>query len=148
MNDNQNNKNSKNASETFSKILNKSADISKKIAKGAYESAQSTAKKIKENNAATKKEKLAPVFPSDYKSKNFHIPNIIKIVDDAVRRGNEFCEGAIGWREPVNNTEVLFLYDEAKKISGLQFVPTFNCDAIYCVDPFDRKRFITYFCNQ
>ena len=141
-----NNNDKKNGTEAFSKFLNKSADISKKIAKNAYEGTKVDVEKIKETNEAHKREKLAPVFPKDYKSKNFHIPNIIQVVDDAVRREIALCQGAIGWREQVNGVEILFLYDEAKDISQLQFVPSFSCNAIYCVDPFDRTRFIKADC--
>ena len=40
------------------------------------------------------------------------------------------------------------MYDEAREISGIEFVPTFNINSIYCVDTFDlsRKRFIKSDC--
>lgn len=136
----------KTKSETFSNFLHKSADVGKKIAKSAVDGTKATVEKIKEKNETHQKEKLNPLFPKEYKSKSFNIPNIIKIVDDAERRKMTICDGAIGWRQTENNTEVLFLYDEAKEISGLQFVPTFNCNSIYCVDPFDRKKFIKADC--
>ena len=139
-------KNPKAGNEAFSKFLNKSADISKKIAKNAYEGTKSAVEKMKENSEQRQKEKLSPVFPKDYKSKNFYLPNIIQIVDDAVRREIALCDGAIGWREQVNGVEILFLYDEAREISHLNFIPTFTCNSIYCVDPFDRTRFIKADC--
>lgn len=48
---------------------------------------------------------------------------MIKIVDDAERRGIDVCEGAIGWLGKVANTEIMYLYDEAVEDSGLTFVP-------------------------
>ena len=69
-------------------------------------------------------------------------PNLIVIVDDAVRRDEALCEGAIGWRSTVKEVEVLYLYDEFVKESGLRFVPTANCDTAYYVDPHDRSQFI------
>ena len=74
------------------------------------------------------------------------LPNIIMIVDDAVRRDIDVCEGAIGWLSKESGVEVLCLYDEAVKMSGIQFVPTVTCDAIYYVDSFDRNRFIRTDC--
>ena len=136
----------KNKSEMFSNILHKSADVSKKIAQTAIDGTKTAVEKIKEKNEVHQKEKLNPLFLKEYKSKSFNIPNIIKIVDDAERRKIAICDGAIGWRQTENNTEVLFLYDETKEICGLQFVPTFNCNSIYCVDPFDRKKFIKADC--
>ena len=36
----------------------------------------------------------------------------------------------------------MFLYDEAISVSGITFVPSADCDAVYYVDSFDRKRFV------
>ncbi|MBQ7391452.1 MAG: hypothetical protein IJV73_02100, partial [Clostridia bacterium] len=70
------------------------------------------------------------------------IPNIIKIVDDAVRRDIEVCKGAIGWIEQEKGVEILYLYDEWIDESEIQFLPFVKCDAVYCMDPFDRTKFI------
>ena len=149
--------NENNGKKAFSDFLHKASDVSQKIAKDAYEGTKDAAKKIKENSDARKKErkensdarkkeKLDPITLEQYQSEGFHVPNIIKIVDDAVRRGNPLCEGAIGWRAKENETEVLFLYDEARKVSGLHFIPSFECDSIYSVDPFDKNRYIKVDC--
>lgn len=87
-------------------------------------------------------EKYNPLFPDEYHSENFKIPNVIAIVDDAVRRGIDVCEGAIGWRKTVNDVEILYLYDEWIEESNIQFIPVAKCDDVYCVDPFDRSKFI------
>ena len=135
-----------NDKKAFSEFLHKASDVSQKIAKDAYETTKETAKKIKETSDARKKEKLDPITRDEYNSEAFHIPNVIKIVDDALRRGVKFCEEAIAWREIENKTEILFLYDEAKDLCDLEFVPCFQCNAVYCVDPFDRHRFIRSDC--
>lgn len=77
--------------------------------------------------------KYNPLFPEEYNSDDFHVPNIICIVDDAVRRDIDVCQGAIGWRENKKDTEVLFLYDEFVEKSGLKFVPAPVCDEIYYI---------------
>ena len=46
-----------------------------------------------------------PLFPEEYFSDTFFVPNIIRIVDDAVRRDIDVCQGAIGWRENKKGTE-------------------------------------------
>lgn len=83
-----------------------------------------------------------PLFPEEYFSDTFFVPNIIRIVDDAVRRDVDVCQGAIGWRENKKGTEVLFLYDEFVNECGLYFVPAPICDEFYYMDPRDKKRFI------
>ena len=45
-----------------------------------------------------------------------------------------------------SGVEVLCLYDEAVNFSGIQFVPSATCDALYYVDSFDRNRFIRTDC--
>ena len=127
---------------TFSNILKKAADISKQTAENVQKSTSAFVEKTKQESHARKIQKLNPLFPKEYKSKNFNIPNVIKIVDDAERRDIELCDGAIGWRGTENQVEVLYLYDEAVKMSGLTFIPTATCNTVYCVYPFDRKCFI------
>lgn len=100
------------------------------------------ADKMKDENVKAKLKKLNPLFPEEYRSEEFHIPNLIVIVDDAVRRSEALCEGAIGWRSMVKDVEVLYLYDEFVKESGLRFLPTATCDTAYYVDPHDRTQFI------
>ena len=132
--------------EAFSKFMSKATDMSKKAAANVQEKAKTLSEKIKSDNQDKRKKKLNPLFPEELTSEHFHVPNIIKIVDDAVRRNEILCEGAIGWRDMENKTEVLYLYDEAEELSGLQFIPSFECNSVYCVDPFDRRRFIKADC--
>lgn len=140
--------NTNDSEEKSQNIFSKGADLGKKFAKSASESTKKMFDKIKESNENYKKEKLNPLFPKEYKSKSFHIPNIIKIVDDAERRNIALCDGAMGWRGVENNTEILFLYDEARDMCGLEFIPSFDINAVYYVDKFDkdRKRFIKADC--
>jgi len=97
---------------------------------------------IKDRNLVAKQKKLNPLFPDEYRASDFHIPNLVVIVDDAVRRDEVLCEGAIGWRNFSQDVEILYLYDEFIPQSGLTFVPEAICDAAYYVDPHNRSRFI------
>ena len=87
--------------------------------------------------------KYAPLFPDQYRNADFNIPNLIHIVDDAVRKGIDVCEGSIGWLSQEKGVEVLHLYDEAIAFSGLQFLPAAICDSVYYVDPFNRNCYIS-----
>lgn len=113
-----------------------------KSAKAIANTAADLAGKLKEEGVKAKRKKLNPLFPDEYRSEAFHLPNLIVVVDDAVRRGEVLCEGAIGWRSTIKDVEVLFLYDEFVPESGLQFIPAAICDTTYFVDPHDRARFI------
>ena len=130
------------AKETFSNVLKKTSEISKKAAAEIQKGAKSFSGKVKQDSHDRRLKKYNPLFLKEFKSKNYNIPNIIKIVDDAVRRDIDVCEGAIGWTEVVKGTEILCLYDEAVKISDIEFIPNVGCDQLYYVDHFNRKRFI------
>ena len=114
----------------------------KKTVGGVQKATKSIVEKNKENSIKKKLEKLRPLFPEQFKSEDFHLPNIIKIVDDAVRRDNALCEGAIGWLDTIDGVEILCLYDEWVDESGIQFIPVWKCDSVYYVDSFNRNRYI------
>lgn len=133
--------------------LNKATDIGKSMAdnvqSGAKELAgnvQSTAsglaEKAKDDAYLRRLKKYNPLFPDKYNDPSFDCPQLITIVDDAIRRDIDVCEGAIGWLETVGNNEILFLYDTAVEFSGLKFIPTHACDETYYVDNFDHQRYI------
>lgn len=122
------------------------AELGKKAADGAKDGISIAVEKVKTDNQERKLKKLNPLFPEQYNSASFNLPNMIVIVDDAVRKDEELCEGAIGWLGKEKDVEVLYLYDEAVPTCGLRFVPAPNCDAVYYVDNFDRKRFVRVDC--
>lgn len=136
----------KKGAEALAGIINKTSDASKKAIVSVQENAKVVVEKTKSENYARKLKKYNPIFPDEYLDSSFNLPNMIVIVDDAVRRGIDVCEGAIGWRSNENGMEVLHLYDEAVQMSGVEFVPNATCDAVYYVDSFDRNRFIRIDC--
>jgi len=98
------------------------------VAKGA-------AKKAKEMSIAAQLKYYNPLFPDVYESAAFTVPNMLMIVDDAVRKDVAVCEGAMGWLSNQGGIEVMHLYDEDINTSGLKFLPNPLCDAVYYVDP-------------
>lgn len=132
--------------EMLSGLVQSTVDFGKKAAADAKVGVAAMVEKSKADIYARRMKKYNPLFPEQYKSENFKLPNIIMIVDDAVRRGIDVCEGSIGWLSNEAGVEVLCLYDEAVEFSGIQFVPAVTCDALYCVDSFDRNRFICTDC--
>jgi len=117
-------------------------DLSKKAANNTKDGISSLIEKSKADGYARRMKKYNPLFPDEYQSESFDIPNIIWIRDDAERRNIDVCEGAIGWLTKEYGAEVLCLYDTAVEFSGIQFVPNAPCDALFYVDNFDHNRFI------
>lgn len=133
-----------------SAAVQKTAEVGKKVATNVAENVQKSAlefsEKSKQDSYERRMKKYNPLFPEKFHSEEFNLPNMVVIVDDAVRRGIDVCEGAIGWLSNQNGMEVLHLYDEYIQQSGIQFVPAPICDAVYYVDRFDRNRFIQTEC--
>ena len=133
----------KKENEFLSKILQKTSDTSKTAIEEMQKGVAKMSEKIKEDSYSRKLKKYNPLFPEQFFDKsNFNIPNVIIIVDDAIRRGIDVCEGAIGWLQTQNNTEILYLYDEFINDSGIQFIPAPVCDAVYYVDCYNKNNFI------
>ena len=128
--------------EVAKETVEKSKEAGKKVAVSVQKGAIDLSDKMKSANYQSRIKKYNPLFPEVYFSESFHVPNMIKIVDDAERRGIDVCDGAIGWLGKVANTEILYLYDEAVEESGLTFVPMPQCNSVYYVDSFNRTRFI------
>lgn len=143
----------KKSAEALAALAQSTTEISKKVADGVKSntalvvektkiSAAAVAEKTKNDAYARRLKKYNPLFPDKYFDESYNVPNIIVIVDDAVRKDIDVCEGAIGWTGKEKDVEVLYLYDEAVPTCGLQFIPAATCDAVYYVDSFDRKSFI------
>ena len=136
----------KKSAEAISGLVQSTVDFSKKAAADAKSGVAAMIEKSKVDGYARRMKKYNPLFPEQYISENFNLPNMIMIVDDAVRRGIDVCEGSIGWLSKDSGVEVLYLYDEAVAFSGIQFIPSATCDAVYYVDSFNRNRFIRTDC--
>ena len=120
----------------------KASGVGKRMADGVSKGTKSIAEKAREFNHEQQLKKYNPLSMDDVKKEGFHIPSIIKIVDDVSRRDIEVCEGAIGWRETVNEVEVLCIYTEFASAIGIQYVPMAEQGEIYCVDKFDETRYL------
>lgn len=136
----------KKGAEAVSNALHKTSELSKKVSSEVQKTAKGISDKTKNDSYLRKMKKYNPLFPDKYFSEDFNLPNMIVIVDDAVRRGIDVCEGAIGWLNNENGVEVMYLYDEFVNDSGINFIPAVICDAVYYVDRFDRNRFIQTDC--
>lgn len=136
----------KKSAEALSGLVQSTVDFGKKAAADAKVGVNAMVEKTRADSYARRLKKYNPLFPDQYKREDFNLPNIIVIVDDAVRRGIDVCEGAIGWLTKEADVEILCLYDEAVAFSGIQFIPAATCDAVYYVDSFDRNSFIRTDC--
>ena len=121
----------------------KVSEAGKKAVGAVQTGMQTMSDKAQQQAYEERMKKYAPLFPDQYRNADFNIPNMIHIVDDAVRKGIDVCEGSIGWLSQEKGVEVFHLYDEAIGFSGLQFLPAAICDSVYYVDPFNRNCYIS-----
>ena len=132
--------------ETLGNIWHKTQDVSKKAAGEISKGAKIISEKAKRDAYERRKKKYNPLFWDEFSSPEFKIPNIIKIVDEVVRKDIDVCEGAMGWISIENDNGVLYLYDEFVEQSKIEFLPTPDCNQIYYMDRFNRNRFIQVDC--
>ena len=92
--------------ESITGIVKKTVDVGKKVALRTKENMTFAINKAKSASLMKKLKKLNPIFPQQYESAEFNLPNIIMIVDDAIRRGNKLCEGAVGWLSNETGVEI------------------------------------------
>ena len=120
----------------------KTGELTKKVSDDVQKRRKDLSEKRKDENYQKRLKKYNPLFPDEYFSETFSLPNMIEVVDDAVRKDIDVCEGAIGWISTHNGMEVLHLYDEFVPECNINFIPVATCDTFYFVDKFDRSRFL------
>ena len=121
-------------------------DLGKKVADGVQTGTKSLMESAQNTSYSLKMKKYNPVFPKQYKSREFNIPDVIAIASDVDRRTVDVCEGAIGWMNIENGLEILYLYVDFIPKSGLNFIPNAVCGEIYYVDRFQPGRYLRVDC--
>ncbi len=132
--------------EAFSSFLKKTSEVGKTVADGVQKSATELSEKMKEDGYQRRLKKYNPLFPDEYNSIDFHLPKLIVITDAISRQQVDVCEGALGWRDRENDTEVLCLYNDSLNLGNIEFFPNAVCDAAYYVDTFNPNRYIRVDC--
>lgn len=132
--------------EKVTSFLQKAKEASKNAAESAEKGAVALSEKVKEAGYQDRLKKYNPLFPSEYTASDFILPRLITIVDEAVRRGVDVCEGSIGWRSIESETEVLHLYNTSTTLKEIEFYPTATSGATYYVDNFNPNRYIDVEC--
>lgn len=120
----------------------KASSMGKKVADNVQKNAVALSEKAKSESYQRRLEKYNPLFLKEYKSKNFVVPGLIQLVDDTSVQSIDVCSGAIGWRERVNDVEVLFLSIDFAIKSGLSFFPAITTNMLFCVETYDQQRYI------
>lgn len=136
----------KKGTEKLSGFLQKATEVGKNAAENAQKSAAAFSEKVKEDSYQYRLAKYNPLFPDEYTDSEFILPQLIVIADEAVRRGIDVCEGAIGWKSMEADTEVLHLYNTSTALKEIEFYPAATTDATYYVDNFNPNRYINVDC--
>lgn len=89
-----------------------------------------------------KMNKSTAVSEKEYNSEDFRYPSVIKVVDRISRSDNHLLSDAVGWREKVNNIEVICIHNNVIRSSSLTFVPSIQTNAIYYEHPHMPGRYI------
>ena len=128
--------------EGTSAFFQKVTGFGKKAADSIQKGVQAMSEKAQADNHERRMKKYNPLFQEELKNEDFSLPNIIKIVDDVAVREIDVCEGAIGYRDTVNDIVVLYISNKHIEDIGVQFVPFEQCNDVYCVDSFNHTCYI------
>lgn len=123
-------------------IGGRAVDAAQKAAKGANDFRKETAKKAADAAADVRQKAetgiYKPVFADDC-----DLPKMIVIADDVDRKDIEVCKGSIGWSSKAGGLDVLHLYEEIVKSSGIVFFPQPQLGSVYYQDALDSNRYIS-----
>ena len=136
----------KKGAEKLSNLLQKTSEVGKNAAESVQKGALAFSEKVKEDSFQYRLNKYNPLFSDEYTAAEFALPHLIVIVDEAIRRGIDVCEGAVGWKSIQADTEVLHLYNTSATLKEIEFYPTATVDATYYVDNFNPNRYINVEC--
>lgn len=98
-------------------------------------------KNIEESLSKQRLEQYRPIFPDKFDPNTFEFPSMINVVEFDKRMGIEECQGAIGYREKINNVEVLGIYKSSMDDYGIQFYPE-KIETAYYVHPLQKNAYI------
>lgn len=134
------------AASTATDAFNTASETAVNVGEMAVKAASTSASKVA--SAAQKKRQKSllarynPIFPDEFTSPDFDLPNLIIIEDGDARKNIDVCKGAIGWLSKTKGMEVLHLYDAAVSFSNLCFYPIPKINSAYYVDSLGGDRFL------
>ena len=130
------------ATEAFSTASETAANVGEKAVKAASSGVSKVASAAQKKHQESLLARYNPVFPNEFLSPNYDLPNLIIIEDGDSRKDIDVCKGAIGWLSKTKGMEVLHLYEEAVAFSNLCFYPIPKIDSAYYVDSLGGDRFL------
>lgn len=126
----------------FNDLISKATIFGKKAADGIQKGAKDISEQTQKTMFEQKMKFYNPLFKEKFFSEEFVLPEIIQIVEESDRKNVDVCEGAIGWTKKNNEIETLYIYKEFIEEAKIEFFPSVDSYAIYCVDKFNSQRYI------
>lgn len=130
------------ATDAFTAASETAANVGEMAVKAASTGASKVATAAQKKHQESLIARYNPVFPDEFTSPDYDLPNLIIIEDGDARKGIDVCKGAIGWLSKTKGMEVLHLYEEAVSFSNLCFYPIPKINSAYYVDSLGGERFL------
>lgn len=130
------------ATEAFNTASETAANVGEKAVKAASNGVSKVANAAQKKHQESLLARYNPVFPDEFLSPDYDLPNLIIIEDGDPRKNVNVCKGAIGWLSKTKGMEVLHLYDEAVAFNNLCFYPIPKIDSAYYIDSLGGDRFL------
>ena len=128
----------------------KVGEAGKNVANVAKDGVQSLSDKAQELSTQAKVKQLdeilkkfPPVSHEEFAKSTFAMPQLIQIVDNALKKDIAQYKGALGWSGKEDGVETLHLYHSSVPDSRIRFLPSATCSTVYCAHPFDTQCYIS-----
>jgi len=136
---------------TFLKsAADKVSEAGKNVASVAKDGVQSLSDKAQELSSQAKVKQLEellrkfpPVSLEEFSKSTFAMPQLIQIVDNALKQEISEYKGVLGWSGKEDSVEILHLYHASVPDSHIRFLPSVACGSVYCAHPFDEQCYIS-----
>ena len=135
----------KDVAEKGAEIVGDAAKVAVDFAGDQLKNAKSTLERVNqelsESRSKRNLEKYRPIFPEDLEKGSVVLPSIINVVDSDKRMKIKECEGAVGYNETINGTDLVGVYLNDIDKYNISFNDE-GTTSIYYVHPFDEHRYI------
>ena len=128
----------------------KVGEAGKNVANAAKDGVQSLSDKAHELSSQAKVKQLEellrkfpPVSREEFANSTFAMPQLIQIIDNALRQEISEYRGVLGWSEKEDSVDILHLYHAYVPDSHIRFLPSATCGSVYCAHPFDEQCYIS-----
>ena len=119
----------------------KIGEVAEKTGEQAKEIVADTGEKIKDLKDKAEKMLFNPITLDEYRSANYNVPKLVRMLDKDTHEGLESCAGAIGYESTIAKMKVFEIIKKNASDLNIRFSPNKN-GIIYYQNPYEQDMFL------